>query len=97
MGVCAVNDCDGPCLPNSEYCFLHRKLNKEVEEVKKRYLEEDAGALINALRSVHNALQNVQINTAVKKAGLVLVILFLLAAITLGPGILCIFSSGICF
>ena len=25
MGVCAVDDCDGPCLPNSEYCLMHRK------------------------------------------------------------------------
>ena len=25
MSVCAVNDCDGPCLPNLEYCLMHRK------------------------------------------------------------------------
>ncbi|HJM45210.1 MAG TPA: hypothetical protein QF644_04600 [Candidatus Poseidoniaceae archaeon] len=30
MGMCAVDDCNGPTLPNSEYCLMHRKLNKEV-------------------------------------------------------------------
>ena len=29
MNVCAVDDCDGPCLPNLEYCLMHRK-NKPV-------------------------------------------------------------------
>ena len=30
MSVCAVDNCNGPCLPNSEYCLMHRKLNKNV-------------------------------------------------------------------
>lgn len=30
MGECAVDNCNGPTLPNSEYCLMHRKLNKEV-------------------------------------------------------------------
>ena len=34
MNVCAVNDCDGPCLPNLEYCLMHRK-NKPTSVPKK--------------------------------------------------------------
>tara|TARA_B100000945_G_scaffold301020_1_gene283381 strand:+ start:1922 stop:2254 length:333 start_codon:yes stop_codon:yes gene_type:complete len=30
MKGCAEKDCNGPTLPNSEYCLMHRKLNKEV-------------------------------------------------------------------
>lgn len=30
MSECAVDNCNGPCLPNSEYCLMHRKLNKNV-------------------------------------------------------------------
>ena len=30
MDKCAFDDCNGPTLPNSEYCLMHRKLNKEV-------------------------------------------------------------------
>ena len=30
MKECAVENCGGPSLPNSEYCLMHRKLNKNV-------------------------------------------------------------------
>ena len=30
MSECAVDNCNGPCLPNLEYCLMHRKLNKNV-------------------------------------------------------------------
>ena len=30
MKECTVENCGGPPLPNSEYCLMHRKLNKEV-------------------------------------------------------------------
>ena len=30
MDKCAFDDCNGPTLPNSEYCLMHRKLNKKV-------------------------------------------------------------------
>ena len=95
MGVCAVNDCDGPCLPNSEYCFMHRKLNKDVEGVKKNQAVEDTGAVkkYSSLTS-WKSLNSFDI--------FVLVILFLLAAITIGPSLfimfICMFSGpGICF
>ncbi len=36
MSVCAVDNCNGPTLPNLEYCLMHRKLNKDVvNQVKK--------------------------------------------------------------
>jgi len=31
MGECAVDDCNGPTLPNSEYCLMHRKSNSEQQ------------------------------------------------------------------
>ena len=30
MKECAEKDCNGPTLWNSEYCLMHRKLNKDV-------------------------------------------------------------------
>jgi len=36
MKECAFDDCDGPCLPNSEYCLMHRKLNKDVVNQEKK-------------------------------------------------------------
>lgn len=36
MVVCAADNCNGPTLPNSEYCLMHRKLNKEVVNQEKK-------------------------------------------------------------
>ena len=34
MNECAVDNCNGPCLPNLEYCLMHRK-NKPTSVPKK--------------------------------------------------------------
>jgi len=41
MKECAVENCGGPSLPNSEYCLMHRKLNKDmVNQIKKSNSEQ---------------------------------------------------------
>ena len=45
MKECAVENCGGPSLPNSEYCLMHRKLNKEmVNQIKKSNSEQETSS-----------------------------------------------------